>query len=47
MNCVARSRRAMGAYRIGLPLSIAGWTVTAIIVLTCAAYCLRIAASIP
>jgi Mn2+/Fe2+ NRAMP family transporter len=38
MNLVARSKRAMGAYRIGLPLSIAGWTVTAIIVLTCAAY---------
>ncbi|HTV93345.1 MAG TPA: divalent metal cation transporter [Verrucomicrobiae bacterium] len=38
MSCVARSRRAMGDFRISLPLSIAGWTVTALIVLTCAAY---------
>jgi len=38
MNCVARSRRAMGESRIGLPLSIAGWAVAAIIVLAGVAY---------
>jgi Mn2+/Fe2+ NRAMP family transporter len=38
MNCVARSRMAMGEHRIGLPLSIAGWTVTALVVAAGAAY---------
>ena len=38
MNCVARSRAAMGPSRIGLMLSIAGWTVTALIVLAGVAY---------
>jgi len=38
MNLVARSRKAMGDNRIGLPLSIAGWSVTAIVMLACAAF---------
>jgi Mn2+/Fe2+ NRAMP family transporter len=38
MNCVARNRTAMGEYRISLRLSIAGWVVTAIVLLACGAY---------
>jgi Mn2+/Fe2+ NRAMP family transporter len=35
MNAVARDRSAMGAFRIGLPLSIAGWAVTTVVTLAC------------
>ena len=38
MNCLAASPKTMGAYRIGIPLAVAGWTVTALVTLACLAF---------
>lgn len=38
MNCVARSQRIMGMDRISMRLSVAGWTVTALVTLACVAF---------
>jgi Mn2+/Fe2+ NRAMP family transporter len=42
MNAAARSSATMNAHRISLPLSIAGWTVTALVVVACGAFLLSI-----
>ena len=40
MNAIARNRETMSTYRISLPLSIAGWTVTGLVILACSAFLL-------